>query len=181
MEHGLKHTTFYVQNHIAALAMCYNPALVRDKPLGSTASVKLVYSNWYGILLIHGTYQLGCQIPITIHNVVQVQHSPFLSKLLTKYTPYFIQITHIIHSIFYPNYSRNIFQSSPVRARYGLSCLSSDLDCSAVVLYIIPCYIGARYNSTRLYYHGSSSHQSDIGTDYPQEYFKLGNRFPFIV
>ena len=43
MEHGSKHITFYVQKHIAALAMCYNPALVRDKQLGAPASVKLVY------------------------------------------------------------------------------------------------------------------------------------------
>ena len=43
MEHGLKHIKFYVQKHIAILAMCYNPALVRDKPLGAPASVKQVY------------------------------------------------------------------------------------------------------------------------------------------
>ena len=34
MEHGLKHITFYVQKHVAALAMCYNPVLVWGKPLG---------------------------------------------------------------------------------------------------------------------------------------------------
>ena len=34
--------TFYVQNHIAVLAMCYNPSLVRDKPLGAPAFMKLV-------------------------------------------------------------------------------------------------------------------------------------------
>ena len=27
------------------MGMCYNPALVRDKPLGAPASVKLVYSG----------------------------------------------------------------------------------------------------------------------------------------
>ena len=43
MEHGLKHSTFYFQKHIEALAMCYNPALVRDKPLEVPAPVKLVY------------------------------------------------------------------------------------------------------------------------------------------
>ena len=43
MEHGLKDILFYVQNHIAILAMCYNPALVRNKPLGAPASVKWVY------------------------------------------------------------------------------------------------------------------------------------------
>ena len=35
--------TFYVQKHIAALEMCHNQLLVRDKPLGSPASMKLVY------------------------------------------------------------------------------------------------------------------------------------------
>ena len=45
MEHGLKHITFYVQKHIAALVTCYNPALVRNKQLGAPASVKLVYCN----------------------------------------------------------------------------------------------------------------------------------------
>ena len=39
MKHGLKHITFYVQKHIAALAMCYNPVFVFDKPLGAPASV----------------------------------------------------------------------------------------------------------------------------------------------
>ena len=35
MEHGLKHITSHVQKHIAPLAMCYNPPLVRDEPLGT--------------------------------------------------------------------------------------------------------------------------------------------------
>ena len=39
MEHGLKHIMFYVKKHIAVLAMCYNPALIRDKPLEAPASV----------------------------------------------------------------------------------------------------------------------------------------------
>ena len=37
----LKHVTFYV--HIASLAMCYSPPLVRDKLLGASAFVKLYY------------------------------------------------------------------------------------------------------------------------------------------
>ena len=41
--HGLKLIMFYVQKHIARLPMCYNPALVCDKPLGAAAPVKLVY------------------------------------------------------------------------------------------------------------------------------------------
>ena len=43
MEHGSKHITFYVQKHIASLAMCYNPPLVRDKSIGAPVFVKLVY------------------------------------------------------------------------------------------------------------------------------------------
>ena len=45
MEHGLNYITLYVQKHIASLAMCYNPSLVRDKPLGAPIFVKLVYSE----------------------------------------------------------------------------------------------------------------------------------------
>ena len=41
MEHGLKPISFYVQKHLVAMGMCYDPALVRDKPLGAPASVKL--------------------------------------------------------------------------------------------------------------------------------------------
>ena len=43
MEHGLKYITFYVQKHIAPLAMCYNLPLVRDKPLAAPIFVRLVY------------------------------------------------------------------------------------------------------------------------------------------
>ena len=46
MGHGLKLNTFYVRKHIAGLAICHNQVLVRDKPLGVPASVKLVYSTW---------------------------------------------------------------------------------------------------------------------------------------
>ena len=46
MDHGLKLILFYVQKHIIAMGMCYNPALVRDKPLRAPASVKLVYEVW---------------------------------------------------------------------------------------------------------------------------------------
>ena len=45
MERELKPITLYVQKRISALTMCYNPGLVRDKPLGVSASVKLVYCN----------------------------------------------------------------------------------------------------------------------------------------
>ena len=36
---GIKICYFFVQKHIAPLAMCYNSLLVRDKPLGPPASV----------------------------------------------------------------------------------------------------------------------------------------------
>ena len=42
MEHGLKDIKFYVQKPKVPLAMCYNPSLVHDKPLGAPAFVKLV-------------------------------------------------------------------------------------------------------------------------------------------
>ena len=41
--HGLEHIAFNVKKYIAALVMCYNPALVHDKPLGAPAYVELVY------------------------------------------------------------------------------------------------------------------------------------------
>ena len=43
MDHGLKHISFYVQKRVIAMGMCYDPALVRDKPLGALGSVKRVY------------------------------------------------------------------------------------------------------------------------------------------
>ena len=45
MEHGFKCITFYVQKHVAPLAMCYKPMLVHDKLLGAPAFVKLIYYN----------------------------------------------------------------------------------------------------------------------------------------
>ena len=43
MDHELKHISFYVQKRVVAMGMCYNPALVRNKPLRSPSSVKWVY------------------------------------------------------------------------------------------------------------------------------------------
>ena len=43
MGYGLKLITFYAQTHVAVLEMCHNQPLVRNKPLESPASVKLVY------------------------------------------------------------------------------------------------------------------------------------------
>ena len=43
MKHGLKFITYYVGKHIAALEMCRNQPLVRDKPPGALESVKLLY------------------------------------------------------------------------------------------------------------------------------------------
>ena len=61
MEHGLKQILLYVQKHIVAMAMCYNPVQVRDKPLWAPASVKQVY--W--------TYQNVSEITI----LTQIVHS----------------------------------------------------------------------------------------------------------
>ena len=49
MDLGLKHISFYVQKRVVAMGMCYNPVLVRDKPLGSPTSVKRVY---YDVLYV---------------------------------------------------------------------------------------------------------------------------------
>ena len=43
MEHGLRYITFYVQIHMAPLAVCSGPHLDRNKPLGAPAFVRLVY------------------------------------------------------------------------------------------------------------------------------------------
>ena len=46
MEYELKYIAFYVQKHIAPLAMCYNPRLVHDKPLGAPAFAKLIFVTY---------------------------------------------------------------------------------------------------------------------------------------
>ena len=54
MEHGLEYITFYVQKHMASLQVCCGLPLVRDKPLGAAAFVKLAYCtelvSWDGKL-----------------------------------------------------------------------------------------------------------------------------------
>ena len=56
MEHELKDIAFYVQTHITRCAVVITSVLVRDKPLGSPASVKRVYyrgskaSYWMRVL-----------------------------------------------------------------------------------------------------------------------------------
>ena len=74
MEHGLKHITFYVQKYIAALAMCYNPGLVRDKPLGAPASVKLIYYVLQNTFCSYFTehYWLGISICLTHWSIVML-------------------------------------------------------------------------------------------------------------
>ena len=42
MKHGLKYIMFYVQKHIAPLAICYNLPLARDKLLGAHVLARLV-------------------------------------------------------------------------------------------------------------------------------------------
>ena len=43
MEHGLEYITFYVPKNIVPRTICSYPPLVRDKPLGATEFVRLVY------------------------------------------------------------------------------------------------------------------------------------------
>ena len=50
MEHGLKDIAFYFQKHITPCTVVITSLLVRDKPLGSPASVKQVYCNDEGHL-----------------------------------------------------------------------------------------------------------------------------------
>ena len=45
MEHGLKDIAFYVKKHITTRAVCYSFPVVRDKPLGAPAFVRLVYCH----------------------------------------------------------------------------------------------------------------------------------------
>ena len=53
IEHGLKDIAFYVQNHIALRAICFNFQLVHDKPLGVPAFVRLVYWHLPGEVIVH--------------------------------------------------------------------------------------------------------------------------------
>ena len=52
MDHELKHISFYVKKRVVSMGMCYNPALVHDKPLGSPASGEMgllgVYCEEFG-------------------------------------------------------------------------------------------------------------------------------------
>ena len=45
VEHGYEYTTLYVQKHIAHLVACFGPPLVRDRPLGAQAFMKLASSG----------------------------------------------------------------------------------------------------------------------------------------
>ena len=63
MEHGWKCITFYVQKHIAPLAMCYNPPLVHDMPLGMSAFVKLV--SFKTISRLINTLSINTSSPMT--------------------------------------------------------------------------------------------------------------------
>ena len=55
----------------------------------------------------------------------------------------------------FPNYSQKIPHISPVRARYGVSFVGSDLDWYSAsvpaMMCAITCYIIPRFNGTRLY------------------------------
>ena len=43
MDHAIKYIAFYVKKHRAPPAACYNFPLVRDKPLGAPAYVRVAY------------------------------------------------------------------------------------------------------------------------------------------
>ena len=53
MSHGLEYmyVTFYVQKHIAPPGICSNPPLVRDKPLGVPAFIRLAY--WWAVYTVY--------------------------------------------------------------------------------------------------------------------------------
>ena len=72
MGHWLKHITFYVQKDIAALAVCQNPSLVRDKLLGAPESFKLVYFSMSSIVSNHSDIKRGdvcvlCLLRVIVH------------------------------------------------------------------------------------------------------------------
>ena len=81
MEHGLKLIAFYVQKHKAVLAMCHNPSLVRDKPLGAPASVKLVFPHYpiYAINLQLLLLPMHCNL-ISCYLLMFSLETPFIHK-----------------------------------------------------------------------------------------------------
>ena len=85
-EHGLKDLAFYVQKHIASRAMCHNFLLVRDKPLGAPAFVRLVY--WSSL---PKEYELCNQTRM----VLSVHHGVELPTLHTYENPTDLPITRL--------------------------------------------------------------------------------------
>ena len=92
----------------------------------------MTFASWQQCLVIHGIIYNLFSLPGSLYCVVPLYRNQF-SPISSQLTP------HI----------------SPVRARYGVSIVNTYSDlCSASVtrvLYAISCYIGLRYNSTRLY------------------------------
>ena len=61
----------------------------------------------------------------------------------------------ITWNFFSPKFTRKTLHSSPARARYGMSLVDQNPDAHSAsvteVMHAILCYIGPRYNGTRLY------------------------------
>ena len=61
MEHGLKCITFYVQKHIAALAMCYNPSLVCDKAARRARICETHLIGWKCFYIVLASFWIHCE------------------------------------------------------------------------------------------------------------------------
>ena len=61
MEYGLEYNMFYVWKHIAALVICSSPPVVRNKPLGAPAFVRLAYWTHRKSQLRNSNEKLFCQ------------------------------------------------------------------------------------------------------------------------
>ena len=81
MEHWLNFITFYVQKHITALAMCYNPTLVHDKLLGAPAFVKLIYWMAHQHLIY---YWLSFNLVLSENNPLPEHDEPLLFAMISS-------------------------------------------------------------------------------------------------
>ena len=96
-------------------------------------------SSWFAICLVPNHYLHQCLLIIlwnSLYTAAQVQCGKFYLKK-----------------------SQKIAHSSPVRARYGVSLVDSASDWyftpDSAEMYAISCYIGSRFNGTRLYWEES--------------------------
>ena len=89
MEHGLEYITFHVQKHLESLAICSNPLLVRDKPLGAPAFVILAkYLCLLDVLTIVTLVPQNEYIYIYYHwneNVIWMNFRHSLHRTLSKW------------------------------------------------------------------------------------------------